>query len=76
MFEKSLHDMVKGIRGAKSDLPAYLAATMKEIKDELKSRDVVIKAQALQKMTAVSFCTCPFLLSLLLSEGGLYACRL
>ena len=54
MFEKNLHDMVKAIRAAKADLPAVLAVLIKEIKDELKSRDVVVKAQALQKMTAVS----------------------
>ncbi len=54
MFEKSLQDLVKGIRAANNDSAAYIAKAIQEIKDELKSRDVTIKAQALQKLTYVS----------------------
>jgi AP-3 complex subunit delta-1 len=53
MFEKSLQDLVKGIRAANNDSAAYIAKAIQEIKDELKSRDVTIKAQALQKLTYV-----------------------
>lgn len=54
MFEKSLQDLVKGIRAANNESAAYIAKAIQEIKDELKSRDVTIKTQALQKLTYVS----------------------
>ena len=54
MFEKSLQDLVKGLRNTKGDTTAYVAKAIQEIKDESKSRDVTIKAQALQKLTYVS----------------------
>lgn len=53
MFEKSLQDLVKGIRAIKGDPAAYIAKCIQEIKDELKSRDVLVKTQALQKLTYV-----------------------
>jgi AP-3 complex subunit delta-1 len=53
MFEKSLQDLVKGIRNSKNDSTAYIAKAIQEIKEELKNRDVTIKAQALQKLTYV-----------------------
>jgi hypothetical protein len=53
MFEKSLQDLVKGIRNTKGDTTQYIAKAIAEIKDEVKSRDVTVKAQALQKMTYV-----------------------
>ena len=54
MFEKSLQDLVKGIRNTKGDVAAYIMKAIAEIKDEIKAKDVTIKAQALQKMTYVS----------------------
>lgn len=54
MFEKTLQDLVKGVRNASNDSAAYIAKATQEIKEELKSRDVTIKAQALQKLTYVS----------------------
>ena len=53
MFEKSLQDVIKGIRNPKSDPVAFVAKVTQEIKEELKSRDITVKAQALQKMTYV-----------------------
>jgi AP-3 complex subunit delta-1 len=53
MFEKNLQDLVKGIRSSNND-SGYIAKAIQEIKEELKSRDVTIKAQALQKLTYVS----------------------
>jgi AP-3 complex subunit delta len=53
MFEKTLQDLVKGIRNAGNDSAPYIAKATQEIKDELKSRDVTIKAQALQKLIYV-----------------------
>lgn len=54
MFEKSLQDVVKGLRQIKGDPTAYISKALAEIKEEVKSRDVTLKAQALQKMTYVS----------------------
>ena len=53
MFEKSLTDLVKGIRNAKGDPTPFITKCISEVKEELKSRDVTIKAGALQKMTYV-----------------------
>lgn len=46
MFEKTLQDVVKGIRANKRDPSDYISATIAEIKLELKSPDSFIKAQA------------------------------
>lgn len=55
MFEKSLQDLVKALRAVKGDPAPVIAKAIQDIKDELKSRDVVIKAQALQKLCYVSY---------------------
>jgi len=54
MFEKSLQDLVKGLRAIKGDATGYIAKCIAEIRDELKSRDILIKTQALQKLCYVS----------------------
>ncbi|CAM9229510.1 unnamed protein product, partial [Hapterophycus canaliculatus] len=51
MFEKTLQDVVKGIRANKRDPSDYISATIAEIKVELKSSDAFIKAQAIRKLT-------------------------
>lgn len=53
MFEKSLQDLVKTLRAVKGDAAPVIAKAIQDIKDELKSRDVVVKAQALQKLCYV-----------------------
>jgi AP-3 complex subunit delta len=50
MFEKSLQDLVKGIRAIKGDTSPFISKAIQEIKDELKNRDIQIKTQALQKL--------------------------
>lgn len=49
MFEKTLQDVVKGIRANKRDPSDYISATIAEIKVELKSSDAFIKAQAVSQ---------------------------
>lgn len=49
MFEKTLQDVVKGIRANKRDPSDYISATIAEIKVELKSSDAFIKAQAVSE---------------------------
>lgn len=51
MFEKSLQDLVKGIRSTKGDVNVYISQCMQEIKTELKSTDQFLKAEAVRKLT-------------------------
>ena len=53
MFEKSLADMVKGLRSAKAsdDLGKYVSDTMADIKKELKASDAGVKTIAVSKLT-------------------------
>ena len=61
MFKKSLQDMVKGIRGSKGDDRTYIQSCLADIRKEVKSPDVAVKAQALQKLTYVRCTACPAL---------------
>eukprot|EP00298_Acanthocystis_sp_HF-20_P015458 c21149_g1_i1.p1 GENE.c21149_g1_i1~~c21149_g1_i1.p1 ORF type:complete len:979 (+),score=402.45 c21149_g1_i1:59-2995(+) len=51
LFQRSLTDIIKGIRSHPSDTHKYISMVMKEIKDELRSSDMSSKAVALQKLT-------------------------
>ena len=50
MFEKTLTDMVKGIRAHKKDEARYIAACLRECKEELAQNDMELKAEALLKL--------------------------
>ena len=50
MFEKTLTDMVKGIRAHKKDEARYIAACLRECKEELAQNDKELKAEALLKL--------------------------
>ena len=52
--QKSLVDLVRGIRGHKKDEGQYIAACMQEIKEEIKQEDHASKSTAVQKLTYVS----------------------
>jgi len=51
MFEKSLQDLVKGIRANKKNESQYIAGAIVEIKKELANTDPFVKAQAVRKCT-------------------------
>jgi AP-3 complex subunit delta len=51
VFEKTLTDIVKGIRASKRDTALYISSCIAEIKSEINSTDAHIKANALQKLT-------------------------
>uniref|UniRef100_A0A7S3Y2N8 AP-3 complex subunit delta n=1 Tax=Heterosigma akashiwo TaxID=2829 RepID=A0A7S3Y2N8_HETAK len=51
MFEKSLQDLVKGIRTHKRDPGPFISQAISEIKQELKSKDDFLKGQAIRKLT-------------------------
>jgi AP-3 complex subunit delta-1 len=55
MFELSLLDLIKGIRAHPESEDAFIAGALKEIKQELKSSNGDIKAQALEKLIYVTF---------------------
>ena len=46
MYQKTLQDVVKGIRANKKDPSAFISVIISEIKTELKSPDPRVKAQA------------------------------
>ncbi len=46
IFQRGLLDLIKGIRSHKKDGSAYISQAITEIKAELKSTDVFIKAEA------------------------------
>ena len=51
VFEKTLTDVVKGIRASKRDTALYISSCIAEIKTEINSTDPHTKANALQKLT-------------------------
>ena len=51
MFEKTLNDLVTGIRSHRRDTPLYISNAIAECKEELKSSDMHTKANALSKLT-------------------------
>lgn len=51
MFEKSLTDLVKGIRSHKHNEEAFIRSSIAEAKNELKANDIKKKAVAIQKLT-------------------------
>jgi len=53
LFQKNLTDLIKGIRANKKTEASYIARCMTEIKEEAKSKEVDIKAIAVQKLTFV-----------------------
>jgi AP-3 complex subunit delta-1 len=56
LFQKSLQDLVKGIRSHKRDASAFISQCVVDIKTELRSTDISIKAEAVR--TAAYPCYC------------------
>ena len=57
MFEKSLTDLVKGIRANKNNEDAFIRSAIAEIRKEITQPDHKKKAVAVQKLIYVcSFC--------------------
>ena len=51
LFQKSLQDLVKGIRSHKRDASSFVSESIAEIKLELRSCDAFVKSQAIRKLT-------------------------
>jgi AP-3 complex subunit delta len=54
MFEKTLNELIKGIRAHKGSETKYIDSAITECKKEVKAKDLEIKAQAILKLTYVS----------------------
>lgn len=55
MFEKTVHDMIRGIRANKGAEDVYVAKCMDEIREEIKRSDFDYKTNAVAKLSYVSF---------------------
>jgi AP-3 complex subunit delta-1 len=51
LFQKSLADLVRGIRTNKKNESTYIASCLAEIKEEVRSNDGARKMAAVQKLT-------------------------
>ena len=54
MWERTLQDLIRGLRANKKDEAKFIAQAVDEIRQEIKSKDMEIKAAAVLKLTYVS----------------------
>jgi AP-3 complex subunit delta-1 len=54
-FQKSLTDLVRGIRANKKNEAQYIGQCLQEIREEIRTNDRQKKLVAVQKLTYVSF---------------------
>jgi hypothetical protein len=55
MFDKNMHDLVRGIRNHKENESKFIAECMDEIKQELKLDNITIKTNAIAKLCYVPY---------------------
>ncbi len=55
LFQKTLQDLIKGIRSHRKDPSAFVSKAIAEIKDELRSNDPFLKAEAVSSKISHSF---------------------
>lgn len=55
IFDKNLHDLVRGIRNHKENESKYIAECIDEIKVELKQDNMAVKANAINKLCYVKY---------------------
>ena len=68
MWERTLQDLIRGLRANKQDEAKFIAQAVDEIRQEIRSKDMELKAGAVLKLTyvrAIGF----------LSEAGLKLAR-
>ena len=51
MFEKSLYDLIRGLRNHKGNEREYIQESIRECRKEIKTQDMNLKATALLKLT-------------------------
>lgn len=53
MWERTLQDLIRGLRANKNDEAKFIAQANDEIRREIKSKDMELKAGAVMKLTYV-----------------------
>jgi AP-3 complex subunit delta-1 len=56
MWERTLQDLIRGLRATKKDEAKFIAQAIGEIKEEIKGKDMELKAAAVLKLTYVRSC--------------------
>ena len=54
MWERTLQDLIRGLRANKKDEAKFIARAVDEIREEIRSKDMELKAGAILKLTYVS----------------------
>lgn len=54
MWERTLQDLIRGLRANKKDESKFISQAIAEIRQEVKSKDMELKAAAVLKLTYVS----------------------
>lgn len=53
MWERTLKDLIRGLRANKADESKFIAKALDEIRKEVRSKDMELKAGAILKLTYV-----------------------
>ena len=53
MWERTLQDLIRGLRANKKDEAKFIAKAVDEIREEIRSKDMELKAGAVLKLTYV-----------------------
>ena len=53
MWERTLQDLIRGLRANKKDEAKFIAQAVDEIRQEIRSKDMELKAAAVLKLTYV-----------------------
>jgi len=53
MWERTLQDLIRGLRANKKDESKFISQVVDEIRKEIKSKDMELKAGAVLKLTYV-----------------------
>jgi len=57
MWERTLQDLIRGLRANKKDEAKFIAQAVHEIRNEVKSKDMGLKTAAVLKLTYVRLVT-------------------
>lgn len=58
MFERNLGDLIRGLRNNKKDESTFVAEAVEEIRREVRTKDMELKAAAVLKLTYVRALGC------------------
>jgi AP-3 complex subunit delta-1 len=72
MWERTLQDLIRGMRSHADDEAKFVAQCMDECRKELKQKDIDMKAIAVSKLTYVRFF---LMLSVFPRNVGIFSCK-